>query len=1090
MVARKTLNVGGVTQGTGRWLVACLLLPFGVAASLEAKEGDLIGFLPFSTVAPQDIAYDPDLDVYWVTSFLDNRIHKYSSDLKTELARFPTPSEFGGFLTGITYNPLTRTLLVCEVLSGTIHEVATDGVPTGRQLTPAFPTEVDTGSRPVLRGLSFDPFGDNGRGSLYLVETTAPLVLELTLQGEVVRYFAHPDDPDGVPAAGSSTPVTDVACIHEEGRLVGFYLTGGRGRLDQIRRLDVEGTYMGASIPLIAAGGNVSGILRRPIQHPTEEILPPADPLVDAFICVVDSNARFAILEGGEPDFREIVAVECEQNGSMVRLNWNTFQTYDRIEVHRGCEIVGTLPGNAEEFTVRFETTGVYELQIIAFQGNESMAPEPCTVVVGAGEVLAVGSVGSSLPVDAATDGNGFLYVTDAVERAILIHEIDSVQPFERFSSLPVQTQFLDDTDFLTGIAYDRGTPNRFFLYNATTSTVGILDDVAALTSTFEAQLPILRPAEDTEEGLEEPPDRGFVEGMTFDPSGDDGAGSLWLVEADRDWIYEIDLEGNVLRNFPHPYLAVEVPPAHVPFGIASGGISVIPQADGVSSELYLGGGALRDGREPHILRVDKASGAPIRGSVLPTAGVAAVSTNGSFTLAAIPTAGEPRLAVLTHGGSRAQLIEIRTGPKNPFAPTFLEAWQRSALNHVTLTFVNNGPYDAVEIFRDCAKVAEAPGDADEFIDQDAEVGFHTYRVRGVTGGAASPFADAALQVGPGALLERAFAWPARSPHQLARDPEDGSLLLTTLWPGEERNIYRFDRNFHYREAYDSSLAAPWQIDTLAVRRTPEREREVLIISSIHPVPVDGVAAQRFLLVTENAAGEPLASVEIFPPRPTNGFVTFPTGLNWDAETDTLYFAERNSKNIVKMSLTGEILRQFPHPAPPFQNSVMNFGLALSAHRRTLFFATADPSDLQVTWVREMTLEGSLTGVEVPLRNLENVITGIAVYGDQLIAAGSNRFFSELYRLQALPSVRFFVRGDSNDSGTLELTDVLVTLNYLFLGAASPTCEDALDTNDSSTLDLTDALLLLNYLFSSGNAPSAPFPDPGTDPTPDGLGCF
>ncbi|MEM7233962.1 MAG: hypothetical protein AAF517_17420 [Planctomycetota bacterium] len=83
-----------------------------------------------------------------------------------------------------------------------------------------------------------------------------------------------------------------------------------------------------------------------------------------------------------------------------------------------------------------------------------------------------------------------------------------------------------------------------------------------------------------------------------------------------------------------------------------------------------------------------------------------------------------------------------------------------------------------------------------------------------------------------------------------------------------------------------------------------------------------------------------------------------------------------------------------------------------------------------------------------------------------------------------------FLRGDVDGNGVLELTDPINTLNFLFTGAAQPVCIDASDANDSGTVDLTDAVYGLLFLFSGGDAPPAPFPVCGVDPTPDGLDCL
>jgi hypothetical protein len=45
------------------------------------------------------------------------------------------------------------------------------------------------------------------------------------------------------------------------------------------------------------------------------------------------------------------------------------------------------------------------------------------------------------------------------------------------------------------------------------------------------------------------------------------------------------------------------------------------------------------------------------------------------------------------------------------------------------------------------------------------------------------------------------------------------------------------------------------------------------------------------------------------------------------------------------------------------------------------------------------------------------------------------------------------------------------------------------DTNDDGSLDLSDAVNLLGYLFLAGEKPPPPFESCGPDATPDDLGC-
>ena len=83
--------------------------------------------------------------------------------------------------------------------------------------------------------------------------------------------------------------------------------------------------------------------------------------------------------------------------------------------------------------------------------------------------------------------------------------------------------------------------------------------------------------------------------------------------------------------------------------------------------------------------------------------------------------------------------------------------------------------------------------------------------------------------------------------------------------------------------------------------------------------------------------------------------------------------------------------------------------------------------------------------------------------------------------------VSFFVRGDSNFDGLVDISDPILTLGYLFLGEREPDCFDGADANDSGHLNISDAVVTLSELFLGGASLPAPYPEPGIDPVPDFL---
>ena len=62
-----------------------------------------------------------------------------------------------------------------------------------------------------------------------------------------------------------------------------------------------------------------------------------------------------------------------------------------------------------------------------------------------------------------------------------------------------------------------------------------------------------------------------------------------------------------------------------------------------------------------------------------------------------------------------------------------------------------------------------------------------------------------------------------------------------------------------------------------------------------------------------------------------------------------------------------------------------------------------------------------------------------------------------------------------------------VAKKILFL-SAEVECQDPVDVDDDGHLNITDVVYLTKYLFAGGDPPPFPFPNPGTDRSPDSLG--
>jgi len=82
-----------------------------------------------------------------------------------------------------------------------------------------------------------------------------------------------------------------------------------------------------------------------------------------------------------------------------------------------------------------------------------------------------------------------------------------------------------------------------------------------------------------------------------------------------------------------------------------------------------------------------------------------------------------------------------------------------------------------------------------------------------------------------------------------------------------------------------------------------------------------------------------------------------------------------------------------------------------------------------------------------------------------------------------------FLRGDTTGDGTVDITDAIATLDFLFAGRDEPLCLKALDSDDNGDIELTDANFTINFLFLGGTPLPTPNEFCGGDPTPDTLTC-
>ncbi|MBI4602506.1 MAG: hypothetical protein HY721_11155 [Planctomycetes bacterium] len=78
-----------------------------------------------------------------------------------------------------------------------------------------------------------------------------------------------------------------------------------------------------------------------------------------------------------------------------------------------------------------------------------------------------------------------------------------------------------------------------------------------------------------------------------------------------------------------------------------------------------------------------------------------------------------------------------------------------------------------------------------------------------------------------------------------------------------------------------------------------------------------------------------------------------------------------------------------------------------------------------------------------------------------------------------------FKRGDAEGDGTVDISDAVSLLGYLFHGGSPPPCLDAADADDSGGLELLDVVRILGWLYLGSREPAPPGPLAcGLDSTP------
>ncbi len=246
-------------------------------------------------------------------------------------------------------------------------------------------------------------------------------------------------------------------------------------------------------------------------------------------------------------------------------------------------------------------------------------------------------------------------------------------------------------------------------------------------------------------------------------------------------------------------------------------------------------------------------------------------------------------------------------------------------------------------------------------------------------------------------------------------------------------------------------------------------------VSSYLTVP----AGMRRIQVTPAGAEEPVVIDAEVALEGGSSYTVAATGLLGDGDLAPIVLVDDRMGD----SMNGKV--RFVHTSPdaPAVDIALGGGgdvlISNAAFRQASEYLSIPPG----TYDLEVRLAGTET-VALPLPGI-SIAAGVNVTAFAIGLAGDG----SLNALVAVDANEVFIRGDSDSNGSINIGDPINTLRYLFLDPRTPICLDAADADDNAHIQLGDAIYVLSYLFTSGPPPLPPFPEPGTDPTLDPVGC-
>ena len=105
---------------------------------------------------------------------------------------------------------------------------------------------------------------------------------------------------------------------------------------------------------------------------------------------------------------------------------------------------------------------------------------------------------------------------------------------------------------------------------------------------------------------------------------------------------------------------------------------------------------------------------------------------------------------------------------------------------------------------------------------------------------------------------------------------------------------------------------------------------------------------------------------------------------------------------------------------------------------------------------------------------MNSYATALAVQGPRLVAGGLFTIAGNKVSAFLAQWTKFsFLCGDANADASVDISDAVYLIAYIFAGGPAPNPLVAGDANCDLAVDISDAVYLISYIFGGGPAPCA-----------------